>query len=292
MDFEVLGRTLPGIETLEPLDEESCRLSVACRASPATTGRCAWSRSSRSTAIACAEAKGDSAGSRVTRSSARRCRQANPVSSTMNIRRRRPQRRRPAVHAGDRESMIRDFLSAFGAELGGQNLSGRPDLDDHGARHPDLRGGRHAEWRASASRCRCPGLAARVRLGGRAASGSASWHASAAAASGRTGSATSLSSAHASRRAGTRATAPCASSGEGLDQRAVVCEISSARAGMSVGRARPGRGRSTPRAAAGTGRRTGDRERIDHLFTDDLDRPPGSPFAAASRIADASRWNP
>ena len=28
MDFEVLGRTLPGIEKLEPIDEESCRLSV------------------------------------------------------------------------------------------------------------------------------------------------------------------------------------------------------------------------------------------------------------------------
>jgi uncharacterized protein len=28
MDFDVLGRTLPGVEKLEPVDAESCRLSV------------------------------------------------------------------------------------------------------------------------------------------------------------------------------------------------------------------------------------------------------------------------
>ena len=50
MDFEVLGRTLPGIETLEPLDEEGCRLSAAGLLVPSITGsydgRRAWSRSS------------------------------------------------------------------------------------------------------------------------------------------------------------------------------------------------------------------------------------------------------
>jgi carbon monoxide dehydrogenase subunit G len=28
MDFEVLGRTLPGVESLEPIDEESCNINV------------------------------------------------------------------------------------------------------------------------------------------------------------------------------------------------------------------------------------------------------------------------
>lgn len=28
MDFEVLGRTLPGIESLEPIDDESCNINV------------------------------------------------------------------------------------------------------------------------------------------------------------------------------------------------------------------------------------------------------------------------
>ena len=38
MDFEVLGRTLPGIESLEPLDAESCKIDVKVLV-PSITGR-------------------------------------------------------------------------------------------------------------------------------------------------------------------------------------------------------------------------------------------------------------
>jgi carbon monoxide dehydrogenase subunit G len=42
MDFEVLGRTLPGVESLEPIDAESCRLEVKVLV-PSITGRYAGS---------------------------------------------------------------------------------------------------------------------------------------------------------------------------------------------------------------------------------------------------------
>lgn len=38
MDFEVLSRTLPGVETLEPVDTESCKLSVKVLV-PSITGK-------------------------------------------------------------------------------------------------------------------------------------------------------------------------------------------------------------------------------------------------------------
>ena len=38
MDFEVLGRTLPGVESLEPVDAESCRINVKVLV-PSITGK-------------------------------------------------------------------------------------------------------------------------------------------------------------------------------------------------------------------------------------------------------------
>jgi len=38
MDFEVLGRTLPGIESLEPIDDDSCAIDVRVLV-PSITGR-------------------------------------------------------------------------------------------------------------------------------------------------------------------------------------------------------------------------------------------------------------
>lgn len=123
MDFEVLGRTLPGIETLEPLDEESCRLSVkvlvpsitgnydgtvrvvekqpidSYRLRGEAKGRLGWVKGDALFELA------DAAGQ-------------TQVSSTMNI-----QTGGVLSGVGQRfmqaiaKSMIRDFFSAFGAEL-------------------------------------------------------------------------------------------------------------------------------------------------------------------------------
>ena len=123
MDFEVLGRTLPGVETLEQLDAESCRLSVKV-AVPSITGnydgtvrvverqpidsyrlrgeakgRLGWDKGDALFELA--EAEGETR-----------------VSSTMNI-----QTGGVLSGVGQRfmqaiaRSMIRDFFSAFGEEL-------------------------------------------------------------------------------------------------------------------------------------------------------------------------------
>ena len=38
MDFDVLGRTLPGVESLEPIDDESCKINVKVLV-PSITGK-------------------------------------------------------------------------------------------------------------------------------------------------------------------------------------------------------------------------------------------------------------
>jgi carbon monoxide dehydrogenase subunit G len=123
MDFEVLGRTLPGIERLEPLDEESCRLSVkvlvpsitgdydgtvrvvekqpidSYRLRGEAKGRLGWVKGDALFELA------DAAGQ-------------TQVSSTMNI-----QTGGVLSGVGQRfmqaiaKSMIRDFFSAFSTEL-------------------------------------------------------------------------------------------------------------------------------------------------------------------------------
>ena len=123
MDFEVLGRTLPGVETLEPLDEQSCRLSVkvlvpsitgnydgtvrvvekqpidSYRLRGEAKGRLGWVKGEALFVLA------DAAGQ-------------THVSSTMNI-----QTGGVLSGVGQRfmqaiaKSMIRDFFQAFGAEL-------------------------------------------------------------------------------------------------------------------------------------------------------------------------------
>ncbi len=110
MDFEVLGRTLPGVETLEPLDEETLpahRSRCSCRAITGTydgtvrvvdkqpidsyrlrgeaKGRLGWVKGDALFELA------DAAG------------QTRGVLDDEHPDGRRPQRRRPAVHAGDRE---------------------------------------------------------------------------------------------------------------------------------------------------------------------------------------------
>lgn len=125
MDFEVLGRTLPGVERLEPLDEESCRLSVkvlvpsitgnydgtvrvvekqpidSYRLRGEAKGRLGWVKGDALFELTDADAAGQT-----------------QVSSTMNI-----QTGGVLSGVGQRfmqaiaKSMIRDFFSAFGAEL-------------------------------------------------------------------------------------------------------------------------------------------------------------------------------
>jgi carbon monoxide dehydrogenase subunit G len=123
MDFDVLGRTLPGVEKLEPLDAESCRLSVkvlvpsitgnydgtisvvdkqpidSYRLRGEAKGRLGWVKGDA--VFELAEASGQT-----------------QVTSTMNIQTGGMlsgvgQRFMQAVARG----MIRDFFSAFGAEL-------------------------------------------------------------------------------------------------------------------------------------------------------------------------------
>jgi carbon monoxide dehydrogenase subunit G len=123
MDFGVLGRTLPGIEKLEPIDAESCRLSVkvlvpsitgnydgtvrvvekqpidSLRLRGEAKGRLGWVKGDALFELA------DAAGQ-------------TQVSSVMNI-----QTGGVLSGVGQRfmqaiaKSMIRDFFSAFGAEL-------------------------------------------------------------------------------------------------------------------------------------------------------------------------------
>ena len=123
MDFEVLGRTLPGIEKLEPIDAESCRLSVkvlvpsitgnydgtvhvvekqaidSYRLHGEAKGRLGWVKGDAVFELADADGQ-------------------TQVSSTMNI-----QTGGVLSGVGQRfmqavaKSMIRDFFSAFGAEL-------------------------------------------------------------------------------------------------------------------------------------------------------------------------------
>jgi uncharacterized protein len=123
MDFEVLGRTLPGVEKLEPIDAESCRLSVKVLV-PSITGnydgtvRVVEKQPTDSYRLR-GEAKGrlgwvkgDAVFELVDAEGETR------VSSTMNI-----QTGGVLSGVGQRfmqaiaKSMIRDFFSAFGREL-------------------------------------------------------------------------------------------------------------------------------------------------------------------------------
>jgi uncharacterized protein len=123
MDFEVLGRTLPGVEKLEPIDAESCRLSVKVLV-PSITGnydgtvRVVEKQPTNSYRLR-GEAKGrlgwvkgDAVFELVDADGETR------VSSTMNI-----QTGGVLSGVGQRfmqaiaKSMIRDFFSAFGREL-------------------------------------------------------------------------------------------------------------------------------------------------------------------------------
>ena len=123
MDFEVLGRTLPGVEKLEPIDAESCRLSVKVLV-PSITGnydgtvRVVEKQPTDSYRLR-GEAKGrlgwvkgDAVFELVDADGETR------VSSTMNI-----QTGGVLSGVGQRfmqaiaKSMVRDFFSAFGKEL-------------------------------------------------------------------------------------------------------------------------------------------------------------------------------
>jgi uncharacterized protein len=123
MDFEVLGRTLPGVEKLEPIDAESCRLSVKVLV-PSITGnydgtvRVVEKQPTDSYRLR-GEAKGrlgwvkgDAFFELVDADGETR------VSSTMNI-----QTGGVLSGVGQRfmqaiaKSMVRDFFSAFGKEL-------------------------------------------------------------------------------------------------------------------------------------------------------------------------------
>jgi carbon monoxide dehydrogenase subunit G len=130
MDFDVLGRTLPGVEKLEPIDAESCKLSVkvlvpsitgnydgtvtvvekqpieSYRLRGEAKGRLGWVKGDA--VFELADAGGQT-----------------QVCSTMNI-----QTGGVLSGVGQRfmqaiaKSMIRDFFSAFGAELEGSRPPG------------------------------------------------------------------------------------------------------------------------------------------------------------------------